>query len=87
MRRLVLREGWKIETTARRFGVHHSVVRRAIRDPDVATERRPLAPSELDPYKEYIVHRLTELPALTSVRVFMELQAKGYTGGIAQLRR
>ena len=31
-RRLVLRDGWKIETVARRFGVHHSVVRRMIRD-------------------------------------------------------
>ena len=87
MRRLVLREGWKIETTARRFGVHHSVVRRAIRDPDGATEHRPPTPSELDPHKEYIVHRLTELPDLTAVRVFMEIQAKGYAGGIAQLRR
>jgi transposase-like protein len=32
MRRLVLAEHWRIETVARRFGVHHSVVRRAIRD-------------------------------------------------------
>jgi transposase-like protein len=31
MRRLVLVEGWRIQTVARRFGVHHSVVRRAIR--------------------------------------------------------
>ena len=30
MRRLVIREGWKFETVARRFGVHHSVVRRAV---------------------------------------------------------
>jgi transposase-like protein len=32
MRRLVLVEGWRIETVARRYGVHHSVVRRALRD-------------------------------------------------------
>ena len=32
MRRLVLAEGWKIEAVARRYGVHHSVVRRAVRD-------------------------------------------------------
>jgi hypothetical protein len=32
MRMLVLRDGWKIETVARHFGVHHSVVRRAIAD-------------------------------------------------------
>lgn len=87
MRRLVLREGWKIETAARRFGVHHSVVRRAIRDPDGATEHRPPARSELDPFREHIVRRLTEHPELTAVRVFMEIQGMGFKGGIAQLRR
>ena len=50
MRRLVLREGWKIETVARRFHVHHSVVRRAISD-DPAPECVPAAPSGLDPFK------------------------------------
>ncbi len=87
MRRLVLREGWKIETAARRFGVHHSVVRRAIRDPDGVTEHRPPAPSELDPFREHIIRRLTEHPDLTAVRLFMELQGAGFKGGIAQLRR
>ncbi|HEU4906083.1 MAG TPA: IS21 family transposase [Solirubrobacterales bacterium] len=87
IRRLVLREGWKIETTARRFGVHHSVVRRALRDLDQPAERRPVAPSELDPFKEYLVQRLTEHPELTAVRLFLELQLRGFKGGIAQLRR
>lgn len=87
IRRLVLREGWKIETTARRFGVHHSVVRRALRDPEQSAERRPAAPSELDPFKEYLVQRLTEHPELTAVRLFLELQLRGFKGGIAQLRR
>jgi transposase-like protein len=32
MRRLVLVDGWRIETVSRRFGVHHSVVRRALRE-------------------------------------------------------
>ncbi len=32
MRRLVLGEKWLIRTVARRFGVHHSVVRRAVYD-------------------------------------------------------
>ena len=87
MRRLVLREGWKIETAARRFGVHHSVVRRAIRDPEGAAEVSAPTPSALDPFKEHIVRRLTEHPDLTAVRLFMELQAAGFKGGIAQLRR
>jgi len=51
LRRLVLREGWKIETAARRFGVHHSVVRRVIRDSDDANAKSqgPVA-SNLDPF-------------------------------------
>ena len=54
IRRLVLADGWKIETVARRFGVHHSVVRRATRTEPVA-ERSPVPPSALEPFKPYIV--------------------------------
>ena len=39
MRRLVLIEGWRVETVARRFGVHYSVVRRALRDGPIALAR------------------------------------------------
>jgi transposase len=86
MRRLVLAEGWRIETVARRFGVHHSVVRRAIRDQAQAQEP-PIPKSALDPFKPYIVKRLVELPALSSVRLFEELKARGLLLSIAQLRR
>jgi hypothetical protein len=41
-RRLVPVEGWRIETVARRSGVHHSAVRRALRDmPKAERPRRP----------------------------------------------
>lgn len=85
MRRLVLAEGWKIEAVARRYGVHHSVVRRAIRDdspPD-----KPPAPSALDPYKPYLIERLTDYPEMTAVRLLEEIKRRGYDRGIAQLRR
>jgi transposase/predicted DNA-binding protein (UPF0251 family) len=84
MRRLVLVEGWRIETVARRYGVHHSVVRRALRDD---AGERPAPTSALDPFKPYIVERLVELPQLTSVRLAEELRARGYSLGVAQLRR
>jgi transposase len=84
MRRLVLVEGWKIETVARRYGVHHSVVRRALRD----DAGEPPAPtSALDAFKPYIVERLVELPQLTSIRLVEELRARGCTLGVASLRR
>jgi transposase len=85
IRRLVLVEGWRIETAARRVGVHHSVVRRVLRDD--ATEKRPAKESALEPFKPYIVERLVELPELSSVRLFDELKSRGLGIGIAQLRR
>jgi transposase len=85
MRRLVLGEGWKVETVARRFGVHHSAVRRALRDD--AGVARPPRPSKLDPHKAYIVKRLTELPDLTSARLLLELRERGAQIGYSQLKR
>ena len=84
MRRLVLAEHWRIETVARRFGVHHSVVRRAIRDGVPAARPRP---SRLDAFKPYIVKRLTELPELTAARLLLELRDRGFPLAITQLRR
>jgi len=85
IRRLVLADGWKIETVARRFGVHHSVVRRATRT-EPAPELTP-PPSALEQFKPYIVQRLSELPELTSVRLLLELRDRDFKGGIAQVRR
>jgi transposase len=85
MRRLVLGEGWRIETAARRFGVHHSTVRRALQSepaPELAAQARVL-----DPFKPYIVRRLIELPELTSTRLLRELRERGYQHGIAVVRR
>jgi transposase len=85
MRRLVLAERWRIETVARRFGVHHSVVRRAIRDEGAAVV--PARTSKLEPFKPYIVKRLTELPELTASRLMLELRDRGFPLAITQLRR
>jgi transposase len=85
MRRLVLGEGWRIGTVARRFGVHHGVVRRAIRqDPG---PRHVVGPSVLELHKAYIVERLEKYPELTCPRLLLELKQKGYEHGIAILRR
>lgn len=85
MRRLVLRERWRIETVARRFGVHHSVVRRALREDPPPAQARPA--SALDPFKPYVVQRLTEHPQITATRLHEELRARGLGLSIAQLRR
>ena len=85
MRRLVLRLHWRIETVARRFGVHHSTVRRALEGGPAPGE--VTTGSVLDGHKGFIVERLTEAPELSSVRLLEELKGRGYTGGIAVLRR
>lgn len=84
MRRLVLVEGWAIETVARRFGVHHSTVRRALNE---GQQPREVVPGKLDKYKDRIVERLTELPELSGARLYAELRGRGYEGSIAILRR
>src|SRR4051812_38647668 len=84
MRRLVFVERWKIETVARRFGVHHSTVRRALLDDPPGGAH--VGTSGLDPFKPYLIERLTELPELTAVRLFGELQERGYDRGITLLR-
>jgi len=86
MRRLVLGEGWKIETVARRFHVHHSVVRRAISDA-LIPEHKPAAPSSLDAFKPFLLERLTAYPEMTAIRLYEEIRKRGYTHGVAQLRR
>lgn len=85
MRRLVLLEHWRIETVARRFGVHHSTVRRAL---TADAGEAPAAPhSVLDDFKPYIIQRLTEAPQLTATRLFGELKEKGYRNGVVVVRR
>lgn len=86
MRRLVLGEGWKVGTVARRFGVHHGVVRRALRDM-TAAEARAITPSAVEPYKDYIVARLERYPELTATRLWAELRERGFERGVAIVRR
>jgi transposase len=87
IRRLVLRDGWKVETTARRFCVHHSVVRRVVRDASAALTPKPVTKTLLDDFKPFIVERVTEYPELTATRLLVELKQRGFTGGVAVLRR
>lgn len=85
IRRLVLGEGWLIGTVARRLGVHHAVVRRALHDRPAETKRE--AVSALEPYKAYIVERLEKYPELTATRLFSEVRERGYKHGVCILRR
>lgn len=85
MRRLVLGEHWRIGTVARRFGVHRSVVERAVSEEP--NRRKIPETSAVDPFKPYIVERLEKYPELTATRLHAELRERGFQRGVAVLRR
>ena len=86
IRRLVLGEGWKVGTVARRLGVHHSVVRRVVCG-EAAVKPRVAPVSALEPHKAYVVERLEKYPELSSARLLLELRDRGFTRGIAVVQR
>jgi transposase len=47
---------------------------------------RAARPTQLQPYHDLIATRLATYPALSAVRLFQEVRAAGYPGGITQLR-
>lgn len=90
-----LEEGVPVAVLARRLKIGRRTIQRWIaagqtdRDVDIADVRytaRPERPAKLDAYKELIEERLREYPELTAVRLYGEIAAAGYTGGMSQLR-
>lgn len=53
---------------------------------EVVPRTRGRRPVKLDPYKPIIDTRLATYPELSAVRLFTEIQAAGYAGGITRLR-
>ncbi|MGH2670798.1 MAG: IS21 family transposase, partial [bacterium] len=80
---------------AERLGLDRSTIHRWIRagdlerDVDAAAVRyhpRPPRPSKLDPYRPLLEQRLAYYPELTAIRLFAEVRAAGYPGGLTQLK-
>jgi|GEM_PF-3319259 len=81
------RQGFSIKAISRRLGISRNALRRALRrdgPPVRALQKRP--PSKLDPYKDYLLARLAESPEPSTVVLFEEIPAQGYTGGLTILR-
>lgn len=90
-----LEAGLSKTAIAERLGLDRSTIHRWIRagdlerDVDAEAVRyrpRPPRPSKLDPYVPLLQERLTEYLELTGVRLFAEVRAAGYAGGVSQLR-
>jgi transposase len=93
--RHLLDQGLSKAAIARQAGVNRRTINRWIAagqlEREVGTDElaRPLRhsrPAKLEPYKAVIRSRLQSYPELTAVRLFEELKAAGYTGGISQLK-
>jgi len=74
------RQGLGIKTIARRLNISRNTVRNAIRRGTPPVYKRALRPSKLDPFKDYIIQRLSDFPELSCERLFKEIVAQGYTG-------
>jgi transposase len=90
-----LEKGVPVAVLARRLKIGRRTIQRWIaasetdRDVDIADIRytpRPERPGKLDAYKLLIEERLGQYPELTAVRLYAEIAAAGYTGGMSQLR-
>jgi transposase len=90
----LLEQGLKKSQIAARLGISRGLIYHWIRtgqlDHDVdalpARRVRRSGPAKLDPYKPIIEARLATYPELSAVRLFEEVRAAGYPGGLAQLQ-
>jgi transposase len=86
IRRLHYAEHWPLHTIAAQLGVHHETVQHAVnRDPLVQPGLR-LRPSQLDPYKPFVLTTLEQYPRLRATRLWQMLRARGYPGSARQVR-
>lgn len=89
--RVLARQGHGIKKIARELGLSRNTVRKYLRGDTVAPcykARRP-RPCKLDPFTAYLQERIDAarpkwIPATVLLR---EIQERGYTGGISQLKR
>ncbi len=86
IRRLYYAEHWKVGTIASELLLHHTTVRRTLGLLERCGSRQPRA-TKTQPYEEFIRQTLENHPRLRATRLYDMVRARGYTGGIAQLRR
>lgn len=84
--RTLHREGHSIKEIARQTGRSRNTVRRILRETGPTGFSKPERDSCLDNFKPYLKERF-ESCGLSAVRLLPEIQAMGYVGSIATLRR
>jgi len=87
IRRLFYAEHWKVGTIATQLGIHRDTVMLAIDAQRFQSRTDVVYPSQLDPYKAFIVDQLEHYPRLRATRLFAMVRARGYAGGEVVVRR
>ena len=98
-RRVILKhyldQGLSHTAIARKLGVNRRTIYRLVRsgqlERDLEAEQaryrpRPPVRKKLDAYTPIIAARLEAYPELSCIRLFQEVRAAGYTGGLTQLK-
>jgi transposase/transposase InsO family protein len=80
------REGYSIKEIARQTGRSRNTVRRVLREAGPTGFKKPERSSCLDTFKPYLKERF-EACGLSAVRLLPEIQAQGFAGSIATVRR
>lgn len=78
--RLYHAEKWRIGTISTQLGVHHSTVRRVLRDSGLDAARHSLRPSMADPFLPFIHETLKKYPKLRASRLYEMVKQRGYPG-------
>jgi transposase len=81
IRRLYFVKRLSVKGIVRRTGHGRNTIRRALRSVEAPRYRRPLRPSELDPFREEIHRLLRSEPRLPGKRLRELLEEQGYAGG------
>ena len=87
IRRLFYAEHWKVGTIATQLGIHRDTVMLAIEAQRFQSRAGMVYPSQLDPYKAFIVDQLEQYPRLRATRLFAMVRARGYAGSEVVVRR
>ncbi len=87
IRRLYYAEHWKVGTIASALSVHPDTVRRAIESERFNLKGGRPRPRQIDPFVPFIRDTLERYPRLCATRLQQMLATRGFTGGIAQVRR
>jgi len=81
IRRMHRVERLSIREISRRTGLHRRTIRRALASDGPPRYRRPLVPSKLDPFREWVCEQLLADPRIPSQRLREMAAELGYAGG------